>query len=52
VPLGGALLGAAVLAAAAWRWSNARDRDAAPPVHLLDPALEQRLDDELRRFEG
>jgi cytochrome c-type biogenesis protein CcmH len=51
VPLGGALVGAAALGAAAWRWSKTRDRDVAT-VPALDPALEQRLDDELRRFDG
>ena len=51
VPLGGILLAAAVVAVAAWRWSRAREADAAPAV-ALDPTLERRLDDELRRYEG
>lgn len=51
VPLGGILVAAAVVAAAAWRWSQKRDADAAPAV-ALDPALERQLDEELRRYDG
>jgi cytochrome c-type biogenesis protein CcmH len=51
VPLGGALVAAAALGAAAWRWARSRDRDVAT-VSALDPALEKRLDDELRRYDG
>ena len=51
VPLGGILLAAAAVGAAAWRWSRTRDADVAPAV-ALDPALERRLDDELRRYDG
>ena len=51
VPLGGILVAAAVVAAAAWRWSQKRDSDAAPVV-ALDPKLERRLDEELRRYDG
>jgi cytochrome c-type biogenesis protein CcmH len=51
VPLGGILVAAAVVALAAWRWSRGRDGDTAP-VAALDPALERRLDDELRRYDG
>ena len=51
VPLGGILLAAAVIGAAAWRWSRARDGEAAPAV-AVDPALERRLDDELRRYDA
>lgn len=51
VPLGGIMLAAAVVGAAAWRWSRARDAEPMPAV-AVDPALERRLDDELRRYEG
>jgi len=51
VPLGGILVAAAVVAAAAWRWSRTRDAEVAPTV-TLDPALERRVDDELRRYDG
>lgn len=50
LPIAG-IVGAAVLVGAgAWRWSRARE--PAPRAVTLDPALERRLDDELRRFEG
>jgi cytochrome c-type biogenesis protein CcmH len=49
VPLGGILLAALVVGAGAWRWS--RSRASEPESSRLDPALEQRLDDELARFE-
>jgi cytochrome c-type biogenesis protein CcmH len=51
VPLGGILLAAAVIGAAAWGWSRNRDGEPAAAV-AVDPALERRLDDELRRYEG
>jgi cytochrome c-type biogenesis protein CcmH len=51
VPLGGILLAAAVIGAAAWRWSRVRDGEPAPAV-AVDPALERRLDDELRRYDA
>ena len=51
IPLGGILVAAAVVAVAAWRWSRGRDADADAAV-ALDPALERRLDDELRRYDG
>ena len=41
---------AVVVGVGAWRW--ARAREPAPVGPPLDPALERRLDDELRRFEG
>ena len=57
LPLGGALLAAAVLAVLARRWSGARERASPPAVTRngrapIDPALERRLDDELARFEA
>jgi cytochrome c-type biogenesis protein CcmH len=51
VPLGGIVLAAAVVGVAAWRWSRARDAEPVQPV-AVDPALERRLDDELRRYDG
>jgi cytochrome c-type biogenesis protein CcmH len=56
LPIGGALLAAAVVGAAAWRWS----RTPASPSLLvpangragLGPELERRVDDELARFDG
>jgi cytochrome c-type biogenesis protein CcmH len=54
LPIGGILLGAVVLALAAWQWS--RTRGGAPEVETetapLDPELERRLDDELARFDA
>ena len=50
LPLAGLLAGAVVVGALAWRWSHGRGGDE-PPDEPLDPALEQRLDDELARFE-
>jgi cytochrome c-type biogenesis protein CcmH len=52
LPLAGLLAGAVIVGALAWRWSRRRgDDDDRPPDEPLDPALEQRLDDELARFE-
>ena len=51
VPLGGILLAAAAVGAAAWRWSRTRDGDALPAA-AVDPALERRLDEELRRYDA
>ena len=51
LPIAGILAAALLVGAGAWRWSRARDADL-PPGSRLDPALERRLDDELRRFEG
>ena len=50
LPVAGILAAAALVGAGAWRWSRAREpaTSAAP----LDPALERRLDDELRRYEA
>ena len=52
LPIAGILVGAAVLGVAAWRWSHSRPPPAREPPVRLDPALERRLDDELRRFDG
>ncbi|HUQ23696.1 MAG TPA: cytochrome c-type biogenesis protein [Gaiellaceae bacterium] len=54
LPLAGLAAGALVVGALAWRWSRtARDPDGEeePVAPALDPELEQRLDDELARFE-
>jgi cytochrome c-type biogenesis protein CcmH len=57
LPIAGILAGALVLGFAAWRWSRRREPDfmlSAGGVALprpLDPELERRLDDELRRFD-
>jgi cytochrome c-type biogenesis protein CcmH len=51
LPIVGILAAALLVGAGAWRWSHARDGDV-PAGSRLDPALERRLDDELRRFEG
>jgi cytochrome c-type biogenesis protein CcmH len=50
LPIGGIVIAAVVVGLGAWRWSRARE--PAPGAVQLDPALERRLDDELRRFEG
>ncbi len=51
LPLGGIILGAAVLAASVWRWSRTRDGDAAIPETPLDAADEERLDELLARLD-
>ena len=50
IPLGGILVAAMVVGVAAWRWSRARE-SATAPAGAVDPALERRLDDELRRYD-
>ena len=57
LPLAGIGVAAALLGAAAWRWSR-RDAERSPPPQPssngrppLDPELERRLDEELARFE-
>jgi cytochrome c-type biogenesis protein CcmH len=53
VPLGGILAAAALVGAAAWRWSRASGAEpTAVSAGPVDPALERRLDEELRRFDG
>jgi len=51
LPIVGILTAAALVGIGAWHWSRVREPapEAAAP---LDPALERRLDDELRRFEA
>ena len=50
VPVVGIVAAGAIIGAGAWRWSRAREPATAGGP--LDPALERRLDDELRRFDG
>ena len=52
LPIGGILVGGVALGFAAWRWS--RSREPAPALaggYVLDPELDRRLDDELRRLD-
>jgi cytochrome c-type biogenesis protein CcmH len=51
LPIGGVIVAAAVLAVLAFRWSRSREPAAALAGAPLDPALERRLDEELRRLE-
>ena len=51
LPLGAVAVGAVVVGALAVTWSRRRDTDADAPDDDLDPELEQRLDEELGRFE-
>jgi len=50
LPIAGITVAAVLVGFGAWRWS--RDREPAPRAAPPDPALERRLDDELRRFEA
>jgi cytochrome c-type biogenesis protein CcmH len=50
LPIVGILAAATLVGLGAWRWS--RDREPAPAAAPLDPALERRIDDELRRYEA
>jgi cytochrome c-type biogenesis protein CcmH len=50
LPMVGITAAAVIVGAGAWRWSRARE--PAAPAAPLDPALERRLDDELRRYEA
>ena len=50
LPLAGLGIGVVVVGLLAWRWSRRSDDDDGER-DALDPVLEQRLDDELARFE-
>ena len=50
LPIAGIVAAAALVGFGAWRWSRARE--PAPAAAPLDPALERRLDDQLRRYEA
>jgi cytochrome c-type biogenesis protein CcmH len=52
VPLGGIILAAGLLGWGIWRWSRAREPGPATAGAPLDPALDRRLDDELKRFDA
>jgi cytochrome c-type biogenesis protein CcmH len=52
VPLGGIIIAAALLGWGIWRWSRARHPAPAHAGVPLEPALERRLDDELKRFDA
>jgi cytochrome c-type biogenesis protein CcmH/NrfF len=51
LPLGGIVVGAALLAGGVWRWSRRRDDGAPPPDDGLDPDTEQQLDELLARLD-
>ena len=50
LPVVGITAAAVLIGAGAWRWSHVRE--PAAPVAPLDPTLERRVDDELRRYES
>jgi cytochrome c-type biogenesis protein CcmH/NrfF len=53
LPLGGAAVGAAGLAAGAWKWSRGRTEPGANVAHAgLAPEDERRVDAALERFDG
>ena len=52
LPIGGLLGGAIAVGFAAWRWTKSREPEPElAAVGPLDPQLERRLDEELRRFD-
>jgi cytochrome c-type biogenesis protein CcmH/NrfF len=51
LPLGGVMLGAAVLAFGVWRWSRTRDADPGDGDSELDAADEQRIDELLAHLD-
>ena len=52
LPLGVLVVGAAGLGAAIWRWRGTARESPSPSPAPLDPELEQRIDEELARFEA
>ena len=50
LPIVGITAAAVIVGAGAWRWSRARE--PAPPAAPLNPELERRVDEELRRYEA
>ena len=52
LPLGVLVIGAAGLGAAIWRWRGTARAASSPSPDPLDPELEQRIDEELARFEA
>ena len=51
LPIAGIVIAALAVGAGAWRWSRARE-ESTPAVAQLDPGVERRLDDELRRYDA
>ena len=51
LPLLGVAVAAVAVGLAAWRWSRERAETAGERPVALEPALERRLDEELRRFD-
>jgi cytochrome c-type biogenesis protein CcmH/NrfF len=52
LPLAVLLVGAAGLGAAIWKWRGSALEPAQPSPAPLDPDVEQRIDEELARFEA
>jgi cytochrome c-type biogenesis protein CcmH/NrfF len=55
LPIAGVVAGGLVLGSLAWHWTRVRDREPRPAFAAsgpLDPELERRLDEELRRFDA
>ncbi len=52
LPLGAVVIGAVAVGALALTWTRRHDERDESVSATLDPALEQRLDEELDRFEG
>ena len=52
LPIGGAMAGVIVLGLGARHWTRAPAGPAPPAEPRLDPEMEQRIDEELDRFDG
>ena len=51
LPLGALAIGIVGVGVLAWTWSRKRDSETEPEADGLDPDLEQRVDEELARFD-
>ena len=51
LPLAALAVGVVVVGALAWTWSRRRESPAGRETETLDPDVEQRVDEELARFE-
>ncbi len=51
LPLASLAIGVVVVGALAWTWSRRRDGPVGRDAETLDPDVEQRVDEELARFE-